>query len=171
MLQASAKDVAGMGKKFFNQHERTFMAIGYYKLKRKLNANGTVKTVYVAKVARANVVDIDILAEEIAATCTASEGDVLMVLRNMEHVIKNHLSKGDVVKLSSLGTFSPTIRAKAVDKADDVNQFSIASTGVSFRPTQRLLDGIQKAGVRLADKRIVLSTTRSKGTKDKADNK
>jgi predicted histone-like DNA-binding protein len=117
------------------------------------------------------VVDTDILAEEIAAMCTASEGDVLMVLRNMEHVIKNHLSKGDVVKLSSLGTFSPTIRAKAVDKADDVNQFSIASTGINFRPTQRLLEGVRKAGVRLADKRIVLSTTRSKGTKDEADNK
>ena len=44
------------------------MAIGYYKFKRKLNVNGTVKEVYVARVARANVVDIDILAEEIAAT-------------------------------------------------------------------------------------------------------
>lgn len=168
MPQASAKDATGMGKKFFNQHGITFMAIGYYKFKRKLNVNGTVKEVYVARVARANVVDIDILAEEIAATCTASEGDVLMVLRNMEHVIKNHLSKGDVVKLSSLGTFSPTIRAKAVDKADDVNQFSIASTGVSFRPTQRLLDGIQKAGVRLADRRIV--TPAWSGKKETDDN-
>ena len=138
------------------------MAIGYYKLKRRLNVNGTVKDVYVAKVARANVVDIDILAEEIAATCTASEGDVLMVLRNMEHVIKNHLSKGDVVKLSSLGTFSPTIRAKAVDKADDVNQFSIESTGINFKPTQRLLNGVREAGVWLADKRIMKAIVRKK---------
>jgi predicted histone-like DNA-binding protein len=138
------------------------MAIGYYKLKRRLNVNGTVKDVYVAKVARANVVDIDILAEEIAATCTASEGDVLMVLRNMEHVIKNHLSKGDVVKLSSLGTFSPTIRAKAVDKPDDVNQFSIESTGINFKPTQRLLNGVREAGVWLADKRIMKAIVRKK---------
>ncbi|MBR5831318.1 MAG: HU family DNA-binding protein [Bacteroidales bacterium] len=138
------------------------MAIGYYKLKRKLNVNGTVKDVYVAKVARANVVDTDILAEEIAAMCTASEGDVLMVLRNMEHVIKNHLSKGDVVKLSSLGTFSPTIRAKAVDKADDVNQFSIESTGINFKPTQRLLNGVREAGVWLADKRIMKAIVRKK---------
>jgi predicted histone-like DNA-binding protein len=127
-----------------------------------LNVNGTVKDVYVAKVARANVVDTDILAEEIAAMCTASEGDVLMVLRNMEHVIKNHLSKGDVVKLSSLGTFSPTIRAKAVDKADDVNQFSIESTGINFKPTQRLLNGVREAGVWLADKRIMKAIVRKK---------
>ena len=138
------------------------MAIGYYKLKRRLNVNGTVKDVYVAKVACANVVDTDILAEEIAAMCTASEGDVLMVLRNMEHVIKNHLSKGDVVKLSSLGTFSPTIRAKAVDKADDVNQFSIESTGINFKPTQRLLNGVREAGVWLADKRIMKAIVRKK---------
>ena len=162
MQQASAKDAAGMGKKFFNQHGITFMAIGYYKFKRKLNVNGTVKEVYVARVARANVVDIDILAEEIAATCTASEGDVLMVLRSMEHVLKNHLSKGDVVKLSSLGTFSPTIRAKAVDKADDVNQFSIESTGINFKPTQRLLNGVREAGVWLADKRIMKAIVRKK---------
>ena len=142
------------------------MAIGYYNLKRKLNVNGTVKDVYVAKVARANVVDTDILAEEIAAMCTASEGDVLMVLRNMEHVIKNHLSKGDVVKLSSLGTFSPTIRAKAVDKADDVNQFSITSTGINFKPTQRLLNGVREAGVWLADKRIMKSIVRKKGNNE-----
>ncbi len=138
------------------------MAIGYYKHKRKINANGTVKEVYVAKVARANVVDIDILAEEIAATCSASEGDVLMVLRNMERVIEKHIAKSDVVKLDSLGTFSPTLRAKVVDSPDKVNQFSIISTGINFRPTKRMLSGVQDAGVRLADKRILVPAARVK---------
>ena len=138
------------------------MAIGYYKHKRKVNANGTVKEVYVAKVARANIVDTDILAEEIAAICTASEGDVLMVLRSMEHVLLNHLSKGDVVKLNSVGNFSPTMRAKCVDSADKVNQFSILSTGVRFTPSARLLEGIRKAGVRLADKRILYPAAKIK---------
>lgn len=138
------------------------MAIGYYKHKRKVNANGTVKEVYVAKVARANIVDTDILAEEIAAICTASEGDVLMVLRSMEHVLLNHLSKGDVVKLNSVGNFSPTMRAKCVDSADKVNQFSILSTGVRFTPSSRLLEGIRKAGVRLADKRILYPAAKIK---------
>ena len=144
------------------------MAIGYYKLKRKLNVNGTVKEVYVAKVARGNVIDTDILAEEVAATCTASEGDVLMVLRNMEHVIKNHLAKGDIVKLNSLGTFSPCLKAKAVDSTYDVNQFSITGTGINFRPTQRLMEGVQKAGVRLADKRIVSAINRKNNNKENA---
>lgn len=142
------------------------MAIGYYKLKRKLNVNGKIKEVYVAKVARANIVDTDILAEEISSMCSASEGDVLMVLRNMETIIKNHLSKGDVVKLSSLGTFSPTIRAKVVDKPEDVNQFSITGTGVNFKPTQRLLSGVREAGVWLADKRIMKSIVRKKSNNE-----
>jgi hypothetical protein len=89
----------------------------------------------------------------------------------MEHVLKNHMSKGAVVKLNSVGSFSPTLRGKCVDSAEKVNQFSILSTGVRFTPSARLLEGIRNAGVRLADKRIVLSTTRSKGTKNKADNK
>ena len=122
------------------------MAIGYYKLKRKLNVNGKIKEVYVAKVARANIVDTDILAEEISSMCSASEGDV--------------------VKLSSLGTFSPTIRAKAVDKPEDVNQFSITGTGINFKPTQRLLSGVREAGVWLADKRIMKSIVRKKSNNE-----
>lgn len=166
MLQASAKDVTAHGKRYINNQTKPTMAIGYYKHKRKVNANGTVKEVYVAKVARGNIVDTDILAEEIAAVCSASEGDVLMVLRSMEHVLINHLSKGDVVKLNSVGSFSPTMRAKCVDSADKVNQFSIVSTGARFTPSARLLNGIRDAGVRLADKRILLPTARVKKMKE-----
>lgn len=166
MLQASAKDVTAHGKRYINDQTKPTMAIGYYKHKRKVNANGTVKEVYVAKVARGNIVDTDILAEEISAVCSASEGDVLMVLRSMEHVLKNHLSKGDVVKLNSVGSFSPTLRGKCVDSAEKVNQFSILSTGVRFTPSARLLEGIRNAGVRLADKRILLPAARVKKIKE-----
>lgn len=166
-MQASGKDATSTTKKHINDKRKPIIAIGYYKHKRKVNANGTVKEVYVAKVARANIVDTDILAEEIAAICSASEGDVLMVLRSMEHVLKNHLSKGDVVKLNSVGSFSPTMRAKCVDSADKVNQFSILSTGVRFTPSSRLLEGIRDAGVRLADKRILYTAATIKELKEK----
>ena len=161
-MQASGKDATSTTKKHINDKRKPIIAIGYYKHKRKVNANGTVKEVYVAKVARA-----DILAEEIAAICSTSEGDVLMVLRSMEHVLKNHLSKGDVVKLNSVGSFSPTMRAKCVDSADKVNQFSILSTGVRFTPSSRLLEGIRDAGVRLADKRILYTAATIKELKEK----
>ena len=85
----------------------------------------------------------------------------------MEHVLKNHLSKGDVVKLNSAGSFSPTMRAKCVDSADKVNQFSIRSTGVRFTPSSRLLEGIRDAGVRLADKRILYTAATIKELKEK----
>ena len=166
-MQASGKDATSTTKKHINDKRKPIIAIGYYKHKRKVIANGTVKEVYVAKVARANIVDTDILAEEIAAICSASEGDVLMVLRSMEHVLKNHLSKGDVVKLNSVGSFSPTMRAKCVDSADKVNQFSILSTGVRFTPGSRLLEGIRDAGVRLADKRILYTAATIKELKEK----
>jgi hypothetical protein len=59
-----------------------------------------------------------------------------------------------VVKLDSLGTFYPSISASAVDSPEKVNQFSIKRLGVLFRPSERLKELINKAGVKLADKRI-----------------
>lgn len=135
------------------------MAIGYKKKKQKLAVNGRVKDVYLAKVSYGSYVDTDLLAEEVAKKCAGSEAVVLMVLRAVEESIATHLAMGDVVKLNSIGTFSPTITSKAQDSADKVNQFSIARTGINFRPTTRLKDKVREAGVRLVDKKVYAAET------------
>lgn len=135
------------------------MAIGYKKKKQKLAVNGRVKDVYLAKVSYGSYVDTDLLAEEVAKKCAGSEAVVLMVLRAVEESIATHLSMGDVVKLNSIGTFSPTITSKAQDSADKVNQFSITRTGINFRPTTRLKDKVREAGVRLVDKKVYAAET------------
>jgi predicted histone-like DNA-binding protein len=119
-----------------------------------------------AKVSYGSYVDTDLLAEEVAKKCAGSEAVVLMVLRAVEESIATHLAMGDVVKLNSVGSFSPTLRGKCVDSAEKVNQFSILSTGVRFTPSARLLEGIRNAGVRLADKRILLPAARVKKIKE-----
>lgn len=135
------------------------MAIGYKKKKQKLAVNGRVKDVYLAKVSYGSYVDTDLLAEEVAKKCAGSEAVVLMVLRAVEESIATHLAMGDVVKLNSIGTFSPTITSKAQDSADKVNQFSIARTGINFRPTTRLKDKVREAGVRLVDRKVYAAET------------
>jgi predicted histone-like DNA-binding protein len=135
------------------------MAIGYKKKKQKLAVNGRVKDVYLAKVSYGSYVDTDLLAEEVAKKCAGSEAVVLMVLRAVEESIATHLAMGDVVKLNSIGTFSPTITSKAQDSADKVNQFSIARTGIHFRPTTRLKDKVREAGVRLVDRKVYAAET------------
>ena len=90
-----------------------------------------------------------------------------MGLTIAQKIIKEHLVSGDVVKLDSIGTFAPTITAKAQDSAKKVNQFSITKTGVLFRPSKRLKEAIRDAGVKLADKSIYKADTHAMGKKPK----
>ena len=87
------------------------MAIGYIRKKQKLNHNGEVKEVYLAKVCYTNYIDAEILAEDISKLCSASPADVLMHLRAMEDCIGSRIANGDVVKLDNLGSFYPSIRS------------------------------------------------------------
>ncbi|MBR3938848.1 MAG: hypothetical protein IKJ67_02580, partial [Bacteroidales bacterium] len=79
------------------------MAIGYLKKKQKVNHNGEVKDVYLAKVCYANYVDLDRLADDVSKMCSASPADVLMHVRALEQCIGWHLAHSNVVKLDSLG--------------------------------------------------------------------
>ena len=56
-------------------------------------------------------------------------------------------------------TLYPSITASAVETPDKVNQFSIKRLGVLFKPSERLKEMINKAGVKLADKRIFQAET------------
>ena len=158
------------GKRFDNKinyetKNNKEMSIGYIRKKQKLNHNGTVKDVYLAKVCYTNHIDTNTLAEEISKMCSASPADVLMHLRAMEDCIGAHIANGDVVKMDSLGAFYPTIRSTAMDSPEKVNQHSIKGLGMLFRPSQRLMEIIKKAGVNLMDKRVFDAETRSKTKK------
>ena len=130
------------------------MAIGYIKKRQKLVSKGNVSEVYLAKVSYGNYMNSEALAAEVSKRSSVSAATVMMVLREVEECISGHLASGGVVKLDSIGTFAPTITAKAQDSAKKVNQFSITKTGVLFRPTKRLKDVIKDAGVKLVDKKI-----------------
>ncbi|MBR3938475.1 MAG: HU family DNA-binding protein, partial [Bacteroidales bacterium] len=103
--------------------------------------------------------DLDRLADDVSKMCSASPADVLMHVRALEQCIGWHLAHSNVVKLDSLGTFYPSITASTVETPDKVNQFSIKRLGVLFKPSERLKEMINKAGVKLADKRIFQAET------------
>ena len=143
------------------------MAIGYLKKKQKLPVKGEMKEVYLAKVCYANYIDISILAEDVSKICSASPADVLMHVRALEDCISRRIAMGDVVKLDSLGTFYPSITATAVDSPEKVNNASVKRVGVLFRPSLRFKEIINKAGVKLADKRIFKADTHAGEKKKK----
>ena len=127
------------------------MAIGYIRKKQKLNHNGEVKEVYLAKVCYINRIDTEGLAQDISKLCAASPADVLMHLRAMEECIGSRIANGDVV---TLGTFYPAIHATAMDSPEKVNQHSIKRLGMLFKPSARLTKIVKKAGVSLVDKKV-----------------
>ena len=135
------------------------MAIGYIRKKQKVNHNGEVKEKYLAKVCYGNHISTEALTDEIVSMSSASPGDVALVLRSLEYCIGMHLSGGDVVVLDNIGTLAPAIHAKVQDKSEDVNQFSIDRTGVSFRPSPKLKKLVQDAGVRLVDRKVYNADT------------
>ena len=135
------------------------MAVGYIRKKQKVNHNGEVKEKYLAKVCYGNHISTEALTDEIVSMSSASPGDVALVLRSLEYCIGMHLSGGDVVVLDNIGTLAPAIHAKVQDKSEDVNQFSIDRTGVSFRPSLKLKKLVQDAGVRLVDRKVYNADT------------
>lgn len=143
------------------------MAIKYIKKHQKLTGRGEVKDVYLAKVSYGNYVNTEALAAEVSKQGSVSAATVMMVLREVEECMSRHLAAGDVVKLDSIGTFAPTITAKAQDSAEKVNQFSITKTGVLFRPTLRLKTVLKEAGVKLADKNIYRADTHARAKVEK----
>ena len=148
------------------------MAIGYIKKQQKLHNGSEVKEVFLAKVSYGNYVNTELLASEVSKRGSVSAATVMMVLREVEECMSDHLVSGDVVKLDSIGTFAPTITAKAQDSAKKVNQFSITKTGVLFRPTKRLKDVIKDAGVKLVDKKVYNADPHpnTKKTQENSDN-
>ena len=138
------------------------MSIGYIRKKQKLNHNGEVKEVYLAKVCYTNRIDTEGLAQDISNLCTASPADVLMYLRAMEECIGRRIANGDVVKLDSLGTFYPTIHATAMDSSEKVNQHSIKRLGMLFKPSARLTKMVKKAGVYLVDNKVYDADTHAR---------
>ena len=135
------------------------MSIRYKKKHQKVNHNGEVKEVFIAKVAYGSYINAMSLAQEISETTTASRSDVLLLLSALEERIGFQIANGNVVKLELLGTFYPTIRAVAVDSADKVNHFSIKSKGVRFAPSATFKDMVAKAPLRLADRRVFNADT------------
>ena len=148
------------------------MAIGYIKKRQKLVSKGTVSEAYLAKVSYGNYVNSETLAAEVSKRSSVSAATVMLVLREVEECMSGHLAAGDVVKLDSIGTFAPTITAKAQDSPKKVNQFSITKTGVLFRPTKRLKDVIKDAGVKLVDKKVYNADPHpnTKKTQENSDN-
>lgn len=141
------------------------MSINYIKKKVKVAINGESKDKYVAKIQYTGDVNEENIARDIAKATTASESEVGMYIRELEYFVSKYLSEGYIVRLNHLGTFYPTIHAKAQDTAAEVTHRTITRRGVLFRPSDSFQKVIDKASLSLATPKVVKAIDHRKKSK------
>ena len=104
-------------------------------VQRNIVVGSTPGIKFLARIFRNEPIDFERIAEEIAENSTMSSGDVMGVLRQLEKVIILHILDGTTVKLGALGSFMPTISAKACTSMEEVKASTIRRMWVIFRPS------------------------------------
>jgi predicted histone-like DNA-binding protein len=130
------------------------MAINYAKVKRTINVGNNPGEKFIARIVKEQAVDLDQIAEEIAGASTMSKADVLGVLQQLQVQMKYHLLRGAAVKLELLGSFTPSLRAKAVASPDEVNVQAIKGVHINFKPSKWLNKEVKDVSFRLVDPTI-----------------
>ena len=108
------------------------------------------------RVATRGTVDIEELAEEIQAKCTATRADVLAVLSALGESIRAKLLESKRVHIPYLGTFKLGVNTKGEENADNFNmRENILNVHVNFQP-ETTVDGGHRVkellrGLRLAE--------------------
>ncbi|MDD4685259.1 MAG: hypothetical protein PHD45_08525 [Bacteroidales bacterium] len=130
------------------------MAIKYFKLKRKITTNSIPEDKYVAMIQKEPVFDLQMIAEIIEKKSSMSRGDIMGVLAELESTSCWLLEEGHPVKLGILGTFYPSIEAKAVDTAKQVVRDTIIRFKCIFKPSIYLKKRFKNVEFVLGDNKV-----------------
>lgn len=85
------------------------MAVSYVLIKRGTPGSPTSTKRWYAQTQAINEIDLDKIAEEVQYACSATKGDVRLILDGLINVSKQHLSKGEIVEFGEFGRFRMTI--------------------------------------------------------------
>ena len=112
------------------------MSISYVKVKRNLTVGSNPGERFLARIFRTgNDVTLEQLAENISEASTLSSADILAALKALESQIAKSVLNGQTVRLGYLGSFVPSIEAKAVNTVDEVTADSIMRARCRFVPS------------------------------------
>lgn len=89
-------------------------------------------------------VDLDYLADIIAARSTMSKADCYGVIIALTAAIGNALADGNIVKLKSLGTFRLTLQGTGTDTEDDLGKSNVKGAKVIYKPSKDITDKLKE---------------------------
>lgn len=116
----------------------------YVKVKRLIQVGASPGQKYLARLFRGSEVTIGQLCTEISESCTVGEPDVYATLKAMELVIARHLVRGSAVRLNLLGSFVPSLSAKAQETLDAVDASTIKGARCRFVASKHLKSSLSK---------------------------
>ena len=143
------------------------MSIKCFKQKREVPINGVPQEKYVARMQVGEKIDFERISEMIAEKSTVSKGDILAVLSELETVMCWMMEEGNPVTLGLLGTFYPSMTAKACDKSQEVTKDTITKFKCIFKPSKYLKKKFKEVEFVLDDNQV--HTVKSKKLKVKSE--
>ena len=141
------------------------MSIKCFKQKREVPINGVPQEKYVARMQVGEKIDFERISEMIAEKSTVSKGDILAVLSELETVMCWMMEEGHPVTLGLLGTFYPSMTAKACESPQAVTKDTITKFRCIFKPSKYLKNKFKEVEFVLDDN--VVHTVKSKKLKVK----
>lgn len=127
------------------------MSVEYVKVRRMIHVGDNPGEAFLARIYRSQDVELDQIAMDIANSTTISYPDVLGCLKAMEIQISKYILQGHSVKLGLLGSFIPSIHAKAQDSVDKVDANTIKRFTCRFFPSASFKESLAKCSFREAN--------------------
>ena len=88
---------------------------------------------YFARARKTGKVGMNEIAEEIQLNCSATCGDVTLVLTELMDVIRDHLLNGEEVTIDGLGSFRVGVTSDSVANPAAFKKSNIRSVNLKFR--------------------------------------
>jgi len=127
------------------------MAISYVRVKKNITTGLVPGDKYLARLFRDSDVSLNDLCVEISQSTTVGYPDVLACLKALEIHISRHILNGQAVKFNLLGSFIPSIKAKAMNTLEEVDNSTIKKARCRFYPSPAFMYDLAKTSFQLRD--------------------
>lgn len=116
------------------------MALMYHLVQRPDKSKGAAADakLYYGQIRAQQTLTFGKLCESIAASSTASQGDVMLVIDGLLAVMKQHLDNGEVVEMGDFGKFRMLAGSKGTIKAEDFSTALFKKGRIIFTPGAKL---------------------------------
>ena len=111
------------------------MALQYRITKRKNNIGPAGEEYYIMQAISTGEIDLERLSYEISNRCTASQGDVLIVLVEMGKLMEYHLSEGRTVNMERVGRFKMGFKSTPQPSPELLKASEIQKFHINYQPT------------------------------------